>query len=204
MRVVVPFAAREPKTRLADVLTPAEREEFSRAMLGDVLEAIRETDHELEVLATAPLAVEAPVTVDERSLTTAVNEVLAEAIEPVAIVMADLGLATPAALDRLFDTSGEVVLVPGRGGGTNTIVTRHPDFRVDYHGTSYLDHLRIAHELGASVNVVDSHRLSTDVDEPDELLELYLHGEGSAREWLVEAGFEPTVQEGRTRLERSE
>lgn len=203
MRVVVPFATREPKTRLADVLTPAERDEFSRAMLGDVLEAIRETDHDPEVLATAPFAVEAPVTVDERPLTTAVNEVLAEAIEPVAIVMADLGLATPGTLARLFDTSGEVVLVPGRGGGTNAIVARHPDFRVDYHGTSFLDHLRIAHDLGASVNVVDSHRLSTDVDEPGELLELYLHGEGRAREWLLEAGFEPAVQEGRTRLERS-
>ncbi|MFC6726509.1 2-phospho-L-lactate guanylyltransferase, partial [Halobium palmae] len=37
MRVVVPFAAERPKTRLGDVLDPVERRSFARAMLREVV-----------------------------------------------------------------------------------------------------------------------------------------------------------------------
>ena len=189
MRVVVPYAAGDPKTRLAGVLAGDERAAFARAMLADVLAAVRAAGREPEVLATGPVDVDTPVTVDERPLTEAVNAVLAGTDGPVGVVMADLALATGEVLAELFGTDGGVVLVPGRGGGTNAFVARHPDFRVDYHGASYLDHLRAAREAGASVAVVDSHRLSTDVDERGDLVEVLLHGEGRAAEWLREAGF---------------
>jgi len=195
MRVVVPYAAREPKTRLADVLSPDERSAFAAAMLTDVLAAVRETGQTPEVLATAPVDVDAPVTVDDRPLTEAVNRVLAEAAgedgmdEPVAVVMADLALATPDALARLFETNGEVAIAPGRGGGTNALVVRHPEFRVDYHGTSFLDHLERASDVGAAVEVVDSHRLATDVDERADLAEVLIHSSGESFEWLKAAGF---------------
>lgn len=186
MHVVVPFAANDPKTRLAELLDPDERREFSRAMLGDVLGAVREAGGEPELLATAPLDAGVPTTVDDRPLTEAVNA----ALEPgTAVVMADLPLATPEALEELFDTPGEVVLAPGRGGGTNALLSRHPDFRVDYHDGSFLKHREGAMELG-SVGVVDSYRLATDIDEPADLVELLIHGEGRAADWLREAGFE--------------
>ncbi len=186
MHVVVPFATNEPKTRLADLLDPDERREFSRAMLEDVLAVIREAGGEPTVLATAPLDVDSPVTVDDRSLTNAVNG----ALEPeTAVVMADLPLATDGALETLFDASGDVVLAPGRGGGTNALVSRRPGFRVDYHGGSFLKHRARAREAG-SVAVIDSHRLATDIDEPADLVELLIHGEGAATDWLRDAGFE--------------
>ena len=210
MRVVVPFAADTPKTRLGDVLTAAERTAFARAMLRDVLAAVREAGHQPEVLATAPIDVDAPVTVDEHPLTAAVNGVLAawateggsEPAQPLAVVMADLALATPAALTRLFETEGDVVLVPGRGGGTNAFVTRHPEFRVDYHDASIRDHRRAASEAGAGLAEVDSFRLATDVDEPADLVEVLLHGDGAARDWLVDAGFEIVADEGRVDVTR--
>ena len=188
MRVIVPYAVESPKTRLGSILTPAERDSFARVMLEDVLESLRTAGLDPDVLATAPIGIDAPVTVDERSLTPAVNAILDDG-DPLGVVMADLPLATPAALDRLFQASGEVVLAPGRAGGTNAFVARHPSFRVDYHGTSFLDHLSIAHEIGAAVSVVDSHRLSTDIDEPSDLVELLIHGEGASATWLREAGF---------------
>jgi 2-phospho-L-lactate guanylyltransferase len=227
MRVVVPFAAERPKTRLDGVLSAAERVAFARAVLADVLATIRETDHEPEVLATAPLdttsldggATETDslastdglpplsstsVTVDDRALTPAINAVLEAAEEPIAVVMADLALATPAALDRLFAAEEEIVLAPGRGGGTNALLARRPDFRVDYHGASFLDHRDRAREIGASVGTVDSFRLATDVDEPTDLPEVLLHGEGRATRWLRAAGFRLAVTEGRVGLERRE
>lgn len=202
MRVVVPFDAAEPKTRLADTLDPGERAAFADAMLRDVLDAVRAAGERPEVLATAPVDVDAPVTVDERPLTDCVNAALAETEGAVAVVMADLALATPDALRRLLDATGDVVLAPGRGGGTNALVARHPGFRVDYHGTSYLDHLRTARDLGASVREVDSLRLGVDVDERADLVDLLALGDGRAVRWLRERGFEFVETGGRVRVER--
>ena len=201
MRVFVPYAADSPKTRLAPVMDDAERRAFARAMLDDVLTVVRATGREPTVLATAPTDVDGPVVVDDRPLTDAVNAVLAEGVAT-AVVMADLALATPDAISRLFSTDGEVVLAPGRGGGTNALVSRHPEFRVDYHGASILDHRRAARDVGVDVATVDSFRLSTDVDEPGDLTEVLLHGTGQSRRWLDAQGFTLDVGEGRVDVTR--
>ncbi|ELZ29984.1 2-phospho-L-lactate guanylyltransferase [Halorubrum distributum] len=209
MEVIVPFSTDRPKSRLSDVLSPDERRDFARAMLDDVLDAVAAADGEPRVLATDPVDVDSPVTVDDRPLTDAVNAALdarlgadserGKAVEPVAVVMADLALATPTALDRLFEAGrdADVAVAPGRGGGTNAFVASHPDFRVDYHGASYLDHREIASEIDAAFRTVDSHRLGTDVDEPADLAEVLIHAEGRAAAWLREAGFALDAEEGR-------
>ena len=218
MRVVVPFGAERPKTRLSSVLDADERRAFARAMLRDVLDALASTGHDPTVVATAPVDCDASVEVDDRPLTEAVNGRLpggagdaaadADAAaeddrpDPVAVVMADLALATPAALERLFAPDADVVLAPGRGGGTNALVVRHPGFRVDYHGASIRDHRAIARDVGASTATVDSFRLATDVDEPGDLVEVLLHADGRAAAWLREAGFAVTATDGRVEATR--
>jgi len=212
MEVLVPYRAEDPKTRLEPVLDAGEREALAAHMLADVLDALAPTAADPTVLATAcparpPAAPgsptdEVPVLVDERPLTAAVNARLrerADADSPVGVVMADLALATPAALERLFAAGGDVILVPGRGGGTNALVNRHPGFRVDYHGASFRDHRRACEAAGAETAVVDSFRLSTDVDEPADLVEVVLHGEGLAADWLAER-FRLAVDEAENRV----
>ncbi len=189
MDVLVPFATSEPKTRLAGVLTPEERSEFARVMLEDVCETIVEAGGSPTVLSTAEIDCEWPLTVDDRLLTTAVN---AHLDPPIAVVMADLALATPAALSELFESDGDVVIAPGLGGGTNALVVRHPEFYVDYHGTSVADHRRIAGEIGATVTETDSFRLAIDIDEPEDLVELVLHSDGPAAAWLDDAAVSVT------------
>ena len=203
MRVVVPVSGSDPKTRLAPLLDADERLAFTEAMLADVLDALTAAGTDPAVVATAPVDCEAPVTVDERALDPLVNELLTEsADEGVAVVMADLPLATPAALRGLFDADGEVVLAPGLGGGTNAVVSRHPDFRVDYHGASIRDHRRIAADVGADLTEVDSRRLATDVDEPSDLAEVLLHSDGAAADWLRDAGFGLATDDGRVGVSR--
>jgi 2-phospho-L-lactate guanylyltransferase len=202
MRTVVPFAAETPKTRLSAVFDDAERRDFARAMLDDVVSTLQEVGVDVEVLATAAVDADVSVTVDERPLTDAVNAVLEGATGDIAVVMADLALATPAAIERLLDAGGDVTIAPGRGGGTNALVVRHPAFRVDYHGISYRDHVRAARQVDATVRSVDSHRLATDVDEPTDLAELLIHGAGEARKWLTERGFELAVEGGRVGVHR--
>jgi 2-phospho-L-lactate guanylyltransferase len=116
--------------------------------------------------------------------------------------MADLALSRPTDLRRLFDAEGDVVAVPGLGGGTNALVVRHPEFRVDYHGASFRDHREIAAEVGAEFHVLDSHRLATDVDERSDLVELLIHGTGEAANWLDAAGFVLAETDGRVDVRR--
>jgi len=219
MDVVVPFDARDPKTRLATTLTSEERRQFAHLLLSDVLETIWAAGGEPELLATAPvdfdtlaggwdgdhdsdgksaleLAVDIPVTVDDRPLTEAVNDRLAGG-ERTAIVMADLGLVTADSLGRLFDAGeqADVVIAPGVGGGTNALVVDHESFSVDYHGCSYRDHREQCLALEATLAVVDSFRLAVDIDEPTDLVELLVHGTGRATAWLDDR-FEITTDEG--------
>lgn len=203
MDVIVPFAATEPKTRLDGLLTSDERVELANAMLEDVCTAISSAGGDPTVVSTTDIDCSWPVVVDDRPLTPAIN---ARLDPPVAVVMADLALATTEALGRFFAADGDVVIAPGLGGGTNALVVRHGDFYTDYHGMSVADHRRIADETGAETTVIDSFRLAVDIDEPADLVELALHGEGSARRWLENAalsvdpgaeGKRPTVKRDR-------
>lgn len=201
MEVIVPLSVESPKTRLKPVLSADERNDFAKAMLSDVLAALTGTDAAPTVIATSPVDCDAPVVVDGRNLDTAINDRLADKEHPTAVVMADLALATPTALKRLFEPDTDIVLAPGRGGGTNAVVVRHPDFRVNYHGASIQDHRTLARNIGADVIEIDSWRLSTDIDEPQDLAEVLLHSSGAASDWLVDAGFEIAV-DSRVTVER--
>ena len=213
MRAIVPYGAVDPKTRLNGVLDDDERAVFARIMLRSVLTTLREAGHEPTVLSTAPLgetalAPSTTVVVDDRPLTAAVNDQLAAANTPRLIMMADLPLATPPAVKRLTTasddagTDADIAIAPGLGGGTNALVVREPAFRVDYHGASYLDHRAAAADCGATVSVVDSRQLATDIDEPSDLAEVLIHGDGPARAWLDDAGFELDTDDGRVGVRR--
>lgn len=198
MRAVIPFDAKTPKQRLASVLDAEERAAFARVMLQDVLAAMEPTPFEPTVRSTAPIsdAGTVPVEIDERPLDAVVTDAISAHV-PLAVVMADLPLLRPETLARLGDQDGDVVFAPGRGGGTNAMLVRDPSFDTNYHGVSIRDHRRFARERDLAVNELDSFRLGADVDEPADLLEVLLHGEGESARWLESAGFRIETGSGR-------
>lgn len=202
MRTVVPVSGIDPKTRLSAVLTATERREFTEAMLSDVVAALDGAGRLPDVVSTAPISCDAPVTVDDRGLDALVNDRLEAADGQLAVVMADLPLLTADTVSRLFEPDADVVLAPGLGGGTNAFVSRHERFRVDYHGVSIRDHRQRADKVDASLAEVDSRRLAIDIDEPADLAELLVHGDGAATDWLRDAGFELVVDDGRVGVAR--
>lgn len=204
MDVYVPFDAIDPKRRLESILTADERGAFAEAMLADVLEAVRGADATPHVLSTAPMALDAPVIVDERGLTRAVNGLLDLADRPVVLVMADLPLATDEAIATLTSAAGDVVAAPGIGGGTNALAVHVEDFEVDFHGCSIEDHRRRAVDAGHDFRTVDRYTLGIDIDEPDDLAEVLLHADGDAAGWLREHGFDVVADtDGRVGVERA-
>ncbi|MCL9816474.1 2-phospho-L-lactate guanylyltransferase [Natronocalculus amylovorans] len=206
MEILIPFDNREPKTRLSPVLNRDERQQFADAMLSDVLSAIKETNHTPHLLVTTPTDRSEKVTVDDRSLTAAVNKFLSTTKLPVAILMSDLPLCTPAVIERLFSYETPITIAPGLGGGTNALVIRDRSFSVDYHGYSYRDHCQHAASNSLAVSECDSRRLATDVDEPTDLREVVLHSDGAAATWLRTNGFSLNIEQksGRVSVKRDE
>lgn len=205
MQVIVPFDGATPKTRLEPVMDRRERREFALAMLSDVLRAIRGAGGSPLVLSPTALDLpETPVCVDDRPLSAAVNAQLRTGPTEIAVVMADLPLVTASTVERLFERAGDIVLAYGTGGGTNALVSRHSEFRVDYHDGSYRDHLANAREIDARVSTVDSYRLSHDIDEPDDLTDLLIAGDGTAAAWLRRHGFTVDDAAGRGTVQRTE
>ncbi|MCK4811813.1 MAG: 2-phospho-L-lactate guanylyltransferase, partial [Methanosarcinales archaeon] len=124
--------------------------------------------------------------------------------DSVMIVMADLPLISSKHIKEIAGLDADVVIAPGKGGGTNILCIKDPSgFRVDYYGASFLDHLRIARESGASVEVYDSFAVSTDIDEPEDLVELLMHGDGAAASMLTDSGFDVVVRDGRVGIDRN-
>lgn len=200
MRVLIPFDTDEPKSRLEPVLTVEEREQLAINMRDDVIQSVSEAGHTPELLATNPLPdATCSVIVDDRPLSEAINAVLSP---PMTILMADMPLVTPRLLEDVLDRPGDVVIGPGRGGGTNLLVVRDNRFSVDYHGNSLDDHRTIAAANGLRIHEIDSHRISTDIDEPADLVEILLHGTGESAQWLRENGFTLEVTNGRVTIAR--
>jgi 2-phospho-L-lactate guanylyltransferase len=201
---LIPFKPASPKSRLAGILSPEEREVFARAMLEDVIAAAKDANCSPVIVATELFDSEdIQITIPDKDLSGTLNEVLPQSVGSILILMADLPLATGPAIKRVISTKSDMAIVPGRGGGTNAIFLAEPaKFHVDYYGMSFLKHLKIAQEAGLSCEVIDSFVLHTDIDEKDDLVELLTHGTGKSRKYLEGLGFVLSAENGRVGVER--
>lgn len=199
VQVVIPFKLENAKSRLAPVLLPEERKQLALAMLRDVLEAVSGVG--LVTILSRPgfdrLNLGLDVGIVESDLE--LNEALNSSIErwqemgwptDLLIVMADLALLTSDDMSGILGTPGDVVLSPGRGGGTNMILIRRPEFRTCYRGISFTKHLNFAQGLGLKVGTYSSYMAGCDIDEPTDLTEVLIHGRGVALQLLKSLGFE--------------
>ncbi|MGD9936687.1 MAG: 2-phospho-L-lactate guanylyltransferase [Methanoregulaceae archaeon] len=201
---VIPFRPVNPKTRLSGLLNQDEREAFARAMLADVVDAVRSAGLEPLVLSTTEY--DCPgvgVRVAPCGLSDALNDLFPLLEGPVLVIMADLPLVNPEAIRRLTGTDADIAIAPGRGGGTNALYIRDPArFHVDYYQCSVAKHLGIARDAGLSTELVDSFRLYLDLDEEEDLVDLLIHGTGTARACLESLGIELAVTRGRVGIAR--
>ncbi|HSA38029.1 MAG TPA: 2-phospho-L-lactate guanylyltransferase [Methanoregula sp.] len=203
---LIPYKPKNPKTRLSALLSQEEREQFAAAMLEDVKAAVKDAMCS-PVLVCSELfdSEDVQVTIADTDLSGSLNAILPQNPGPALIIMADLPLADTASIRRVISTEKDIAIVPGRGGGTNAIFMKEPHkFHVDYYGASFLKHMKIAEDAGLSVEVIDSFRLHTDIDEPWDLVELLIHGTGKSRAYLEDLGFLLSVDKGRVGVRRGQ
>jgi len=185
MKAVVPYKTVNAKSRLSMLLAPEERARLARLMLDDITGVLRQAGLQVVLLTTTPFDYDAGGGVSEKDLNAALNDFLRAETEPVMIIMADVPLITADNVRDMMGSRADVVIAPGRGGGTNAQFIKDPQkYHVDYYGASFLDHVRIAGDSGLTVEVFDSFNASSDIDEASDLVELYIHGKGKAAEYL--------------------
>jgi 2-phospho-L-lactate guanylyltransferase len=202
MKAVVPFKTVNAKSRLSAVLTADERAKLARLMLDDITGVLREAGLKVVLLTTAPFKYDAEVVVSEKDLNAALNDFLGSSTEPVMIIMADIPLITVKNVRDMLASPADVVISPGRGGGTNVQFIKDPQkYHVDYYGASFLDHMRIAGDSGLTTEVFDSFNASSDIDEAQDLVELYIHGRGKAADYL-RSFMALDVSKGRVKVAR--
>lgn len=205
MRAVIPYKKTKAKSRLSSVLTLKEREEFVESMLKDVVNTLSDAQiKNIDVLTTTsnsiPDNLDVNVITSEYGLNEAINSYLKNIQEPVLIIMADLPLVKSNHITDVINTKKDVVIVPGKGGGTNILYLKKPEkFTVKYYGSSFLTHCNIAKKNLNAVEIYDSFLASTDIDEPHDLVEILLHGQGLSRKY-IEKKFEIDDSRGRLKL----
>ena len=198
IHIVIPFKNQGAKSRLASVLSSLERQLLSFAMLKDVLDAVLgqgwATVLSRPGLDVVDIGYDVEIQESELDLNDALNALIAcEARQgwplDMLICMADLALLTEKDVVGILNCEGDVVLCPGRGGGTNMILIRNPGFRTCYQGLSFPKHVAFARRAGLEVSVFESFRAGCDIDEPEDLAEVLLHGRGRSKNVLEKMGF---------------
>jgi len=175
------------KSRLAPLLGDADRMAITRAMLEDVLRALRRArlvDRVLVVTADPQLAAQARArgasVVDEgapRGLNGAVTLATEVALDlgaaSVLVVLSDLPLVTAPDVDALLARAPErgVVLVPSKEGtGTNAFL-RRPGGIVPpcFGGRSLERHVSVAERQRLACTIAPDARIAFDLDTPEDL-----------------------------------
>jgi 2-phospho-L-lactate guanylyltransferase len=208
--MVIPFKNQGAKSRLASVLSPLARQLLSFAMIKDVLDAVLgqgpATVLSRPGLDVVDIGYDVEIQESKLDLNDAINSLISCIARQgwyldMLICMADLALLTEKDVMGILNCEGDVVLCPGRGGGTNMILIRSPKFRTCYHGLSFPKHLAFARQTGLEVSVYESFRAGCDIDEPEDLAEVLLHGQGRSKKVLEEMGF-ALSENGRAGLSR--
>ncbi|HEY8655875.1 MAG TPA: 2-phospho-L-lactate guanylyltransferase [Candidatus Limnocylindria bacterium] len=179
--------ARDPrgaKRRLRGVLTPAEREALSRAMLADVIVACRATGNDVLVITASPaiarLARAAGVGArrsDARGTRAAARAGVAAAAahgaSAVLLLPGDLPLLRATDVRRILaaEARADVVVVADRHRhGTNALLLRPPVAIAPLFGpASFVAHVEAARRRGLRVSTPRIAGVGLDVDTPEDL-----------------------------------
>ena len=176
------------KRRLAQALSPRERQLLIVAMLGHVIDVLHGTQRVagVHVLTSDPGLV--PDTCEHMNETsTGLNVALSmtaeilerQNVKRLLILPADLPYLRTEDLDALFDAARNhsVVIAPDASeSGTNALLLTPPTLMMPLFGPSSFEaHLRAARSSGHSLSVIHHPGLQKDIDNPEDLDRLRRH-----------------------------
>ncbi len=204
----------QAKTRLSPTLTSLERENLLKAMLKDVISAIRTSVNEVVVISSDKDVLNF---VDDLNVTclseegeTDLNGALTQAVtwcsqyaEQVLIVPSDVPLIHHDQVQEMVELAGKwpMVIAPAKGGGTNALLCPTTGIQMKFGDWSFFEHLKQAENAGMHWYIYDSFYLSLDVNTAEDLGEIMIHGFGTeTRKFLKSIGLGVRSNHGTERL----
>lgn len=192
------------KQRLASLLTPEERRQFSRAMVEDVLEAlcthplidqtlvVSDDPQAQEIAAAFGALCWTETSLNARGLNAVVNAVARrledEGVDTLMVVHGDLPCLSEQSLSQLVahhhaGPPPRVTIAPDRhGDGSNIVITSPPAVIEFHYGPQSLQrHSQQAASRGVAVDRVFCQDTGCDVDNPEDLPDLIAVEPGAKR-----------------------
>ena len=199
------------KTRLSPFLSPEERENLLKAMLKDIANALKPIVDKIiiiskdnDVLAYAE-ELELTTIIEEdhyktRNLKASDNSGLNLALKQamkwsrtktrkVIILPSDIPLIGKTNIKLLIDQSKKLdfIIVPSKGGGTNTLITKPLAMDMKFGEFSFKKHIEEAEKKKLNPMIHDSFYMALDVNTTEDLGEIMIHGNGTETKKYLES-----------------
>jgi 2-phospho-L-lactate guanylyltransferase len=205
---------RNAKQRLAGLLSPEERQSLARAMMEDVLTAVRAVRLAQQIFVVTNFAPAIRIAesagwhvileeeqISESASVDFASRCCAErGVTALLRIPMDLPLVQPADIDELLAldfSSPAAVMVPSRdGAGTNALLRTPPAlFPSQFGSGSFAKHRALAESAGAQIILRRNPRLEMDVDDPGDLRALLTHDLSATAtgRWLAASGVASRV-----------
>lgn len=202
------------KTRLSPFLSEDEREGLLKVMLKDVTDVLKKCVDKVFIISAdeevlnyaVSLGLDTILENDNSNL----NKALVQAMKyckgkckKIMIVPSDVPLIGKTNIKLVIESSKqlEFIIVPSKGGGTNTIIMKPMAIRPKFGDFSYKEHVGAADRKNLNPQVHDSLFMALDVNTTEDLGEIIVHGEKThTRKFLKELKINVESIHGSERL----
>ena len=188
------------KTRLSPFLNPQEREHLLKAMLKDITNALKPVVDKIVIISkdedvlsyARDLELETIIENDNSNLNKALKQAMKwcrTKTRKVVILPSDIPLIGKTNIELLIKQSKKLdfIIVPSKGGGTNTIIMKPLAIDMKFEGFSFEKHVNEAYKKKLNPMVHDSFFMALDVNTPEDLGEIMLHGNGTETKTYLES-----------------
>lgn len=191
--VIIPVSSfKTSKTRLSPFLSEEERCNLLKCMLKDIIQTLKNEnvndiiitskDHEvLEYAMSLDLKIYEESVYESNHLNNALIETIKHIKSKdkhtnIMIIPADIPLISQENIKYIKSNFKNFIIAPSRGGGTNLLYISEHKFTPEFGEFSFFKHKKQAENENIQVNIYDSFFLSLDINTPEDLGELLLHG----------------------------
>ena len=205
------------KTRLSPFLSENERISLLKVMLDDIVDVVRDLVVDIifvsrdENIYDYALELGVSFVKEKEHEDDMLNNALLDAIATVRdnyvdhdilIIPSDIPLIKQEHIASVQNFESDLIISPSKGGGTNLLCFNCDfDFVPLFGDMSYFRHIEEALTSGMSINLIESFYLSLDINNPEDLGELMLHGvDTKSYDYLASLNLRVTSSHGRERL----
>lgn len=199
------------KTRLSPFLSPEERENLLKAMLKDIANALKPIVDKIIIISkdndvlNYAKELELTTLIEEEhektknlkaSDNSGLNLALKQAMKwsrtktrKVIILPSDIPLIGKTNIKLLIDHAKKLdfIIVPSKGGGTNTLITKPLAIDMKFGEFSFKKHIEEAEKKKLNPLIHDSFYMALDVNTTEDLGEIMIHGNGTETKKYLES-----------------